>query len=105
VLLFHLLKNLTIKQELPVVLWRTIALTLFPLHLFFHFVYYTDSGSTFFVLLCYLLASHRKYNLSGIAGVVAVLFRQTNVVWVAFVAFASLLRDFEAVEPTRGMRA
>lgn len=100
VLLYYLLRAFLDKQDSILVLWRTIALTLFPLHLFFHFVYYTDSGSTFFVLLCYLLATRRKYSLSGLAGVIAVIFRQTNVAWVALVAFSSLLRDFETVEPS-----
>lgn len=43
-----------------------LALACFPVSMFYTFVYYTDSGSTFFVLLSYLLSKQRKYMLSGL---------------------------------------
>ena len=62
------------------------TLAFFPVLYFFSFLYYTDAGSTFFVLLLYLLSLRGKHFLAGIAGMVAILFRQTNIVWVIFSA-------------------
>jgi alpha-1,2-glucosyltransferase len=84
------------------------ALWLYPPSFFFTFLFYTDPGSTFFVLLSYLLAqpsqsSSSKLNSrslpfyrligSAAAGCVAVLFRQTNAVWCAFILAAAVLHD------------
>ncbi|CAM9395326.1 unnamed protein product, partial [Discosporangium mesarthrocarpum] len=38
-------------------LGHATVLWLYPVSFFFGFLYYTDMGSTFFILLCYLLAS------------------------------------------------
>jgi alpha-1,2-glucosyltransferase len=65
--------------------------------LYFSFLYYTDPGSTFFVLLTYWLCIHNVHILAAIAGTVAICFRQTNVVWVAFCAItivAKHITDF-----------
>ena len=35
---------------------------------------------------------HERYHLSAAAGAVAVLFRQTNAVWVAFILGSEVLR-------------
>jgi alpha-1,2-glucosyltransferase len=43
-----------------------LALGYFPVSLFYTFLYYTDTGSTFFVLLSYLLAKQRRYQSSGL---------------------------------------
>ncbi|OBZ89060.1 Dol-P-Glc:Glc(2)Man(9)GlcNAc(2)-PP-Dol alpha-1,2-glucosyltransferase [Choanephora cucurbitarum] len=59
-----------------------LALAWFPVHFFYNFVYYTDPGSTFFVLLSYLLVKKRCYRLAGIMGLVSLTFRQTNVIWL-----------------------
>ncbi|KAI9283175.1 alpha-2-glucosyltransferase Alg10, partial [Sporodiniella umbellata] len=63
---------------------KLYALTLasFPVGYFYNFLYYTDSGSTFFVLLSYLLLVKKRYHLSGFIGFISLTFRQTNVVWV-----------------------
>lgn len=67
-------------------LLSSLNLALFPLLYFFNFMYYTDVGSTFMVLLMYCLHLDRLDWFASFIGVVAVLFRQTNIVWVAFVA-------------------
>ena len=41
-------------------------------------------GSTFLVLLMYLLSLHEFHVTAAFIGYVAVLFRQTNIVWVFF---------------------
>ncbi|GLD91789.1 hypothetical protein PINS_up000322 [Pythium insidiosum] len=82
--------------------WTIIA---FPVSFFFSFLFYTDMGATFFVLLMYLLAlptsthvestSPIRFLPSAIAGSLAVLFRQTNIVWVVFVAGTVVVRIVE----------
>ena len=49
-------------------------------------MYYTDVGSTFMVLLMYCLHLDRRDWFASFIGSLAVLFRQTNIVWVFFVA-------------------
>lgn len=58
----------------------------FPLLYFFSIVYYTDVGSTFMVLLMYCLHLDKNDWFASFIGALAVLFRQTNIVWVFFVA-------------------
>lgn len=55
---------------------KLYALTLawFPVGHFYSFMYYTDSGSTFFVLLSYLLLKKKRYHLSGIVNTVVCSF-------------------------------
>ena len=56
----------------------------FPVLYFFTFLYYTEAGSTFFILYSYLLSLQRRHCVSAVVGTVAVIFRQTNIVWVMF---------------------
>lgn len=63
-----------------------LSLSTFPVLYFFNFLYYTDSGSTFFILFTYLMTLYGCHKTSAFLGVCAVLFRQTNVIWVAFCA-------------------
>ena len=57
-----------------------------PVLYFFSFLYYTDAAAAMFVLLA--LAAHLRGHLlwAGLAGGFAVTCRQTNVVWVVFLA-------------------
>ena len=74
---------------------NAFVLSLFPLLYFFTFLYYTDQGSTSMVLITYLLSLQDSHFTAALTGAVAVCFRQTNIVWVAFVAGATLLREIE----------
>ncbi|KAI9014801.1 alpha-2-glucosyltransferase Alg10 [Gaertneriomyces semiglobifer] len=67
------------------------ALCLFPISYFFHFMYYTDPGSTFFVLTTYLLALRGSTKWSAVMGLISVTYRQTNIIWVLFAAGVRLL--------------
>lgn len=75
--------------------WKTqlYALTLcwFPINHFFNFLYYTDPGSTFFVMLSYLLVKKKLYNLAGVIGIVSLTFRQTNVIWLTLFMMISII--------------
>ncbi|KAK3101719.1 hypothetical protein FSP39_005801 [Pinctada imbricata] len=64
----------------------SLTLGIFPVLYFFTFLYYTDPGSTFFVLMMYLFHLHKYKFISAIAGILAIFFRQTNIIWVVFVA-------------------
>jgi hypothetical protein len=85
----------------------------FPLLSFFGNLYYTDVLSTTSVLYCYLLAMKNKYKASAMVhyaphpfatntleqvGALAILTRQTNIVWVAFIMAVSLIRQLKEVD-------
>jgi len=63
-----------------------LALAMFPVLYFFTFLYYTDAGSTFFILCSYLFSLQQRHCMSAAVGAVAVIFRQTNIVWIMFFA-------------------
>ncbi|KAF9213903.1 glucosyltransferase [Podila verticillata] len=67
-----------------------VAIT-FPILWFFNFMYYTDGGSTAFVLLSWLAAKRGYHFLSAVGSAVAVTFRQTNIIWSLFIVGTSLL--------------
>ncbi|KAI8324364.1 hypothetical protein GQ54DRAFT_256559 [Martensiomyces pterosporus] len=69
------------------------ALSLFPVTFFLHHMYYTDTGSLLFVLLAYSLSLGQRHWLAGLSGFASLWFRQTNVVWVAFIGFSAALRE------------
>ncbi|XP_036373761.1 dol-P-Glc:Glc(2)Man(9)GlcNAc(2)-PP-Dol alpha-1,2-glucosyltransferase [Megalops cyprinoides] len=70
--------------------WRralvALSLSTFPVLYFFTFLYYTDAGSTFFTLFAYLMTLYGSHKASALLGCGAILFRQTNIIWVAFCA-------------------
>ncbi|KAM4615086.1 dol-P-Glc:Glc(2)Man(9)GlcNAc(2)-PP-Dol alpha-1,2-glucosyltransferase [Polymixia lowei] len=63
-----------------------LSLSTFPVLYFFNFLYYTDAGSTFFILFTYLMTLYGCHKASALLGACAVLFRQTNIIWVVFCA-------------------
>ncbi|KAF9099015.1 glucosyltransferase [Mortierella sp. GBA35] len=63
----------------------------FPVLWFFNFVYYTDGGSSAFILLSWLAAKRRHHLLSALGSAIAVTFRQTNIVWSLFIVGTALL--------------
>ena len=67
-------------------LFNALVLSIFPVLYFFSFLYYTDPGSTFFVLTMYLISLYEWHLFAALIGIVAIFFRQTNVVWVVFIA-------------------
>jgi len=61
-----------------------VNLSLLPVLYWFTFLYYTDVLSTFVVLVMILLHLHSASNTAAAMGAVAVMMRQTNVIWVGF---------------------
>lgn len=60
-------------------------------------MYYTDTGSTLFILLTYYYQLKSNHQLSALCGGVAILYRQTNVVWVGFCMCQLILQNIEAL--------
>ncbi|CAL9228888.1 unnamed protein product [Arabidopsis halleri] len=73
--------------------FMALVMSLYPLHWFFTFLYYTDVASLTAVLAMYLACLKRRYMLSALFGILAVFIRQTNVVWMLFVACSGVI-DF-----------
>lgn len=69
------------------------TLALFPLNYFFSFLFYTDPGSTMLVLASYLANLQSKHKISAFLGLFAVFFRQTNIVWVFFLAGSVVVKE------------
>ena len=69
-----------------------IILSAFPLLYFYTFLYYTDPGSTFWVLLMYYFSINNWHFVAAVSGCVAIIFRQTNIVWVVFTAGSAATR-------------
>ncbi|CAI9545097.1 unnamed protein product [Staurois parvus] len=64
----------------------TFTLYVFPTLYFFTFLYYTDAGSTFFVLFTYLMCLYGNHKSAALLGLCAFCFRQTNIIWIIFCA-------------------
>ncbi|CAE8724566.1 unnamed protein product [Polarella glacialis] len=84
---------------------QALALSLYPIHFFCAFIYYTDVGSLFWALLVHDLATPSRGRalptsgrivLAAVAGLVAILFRQTNAVWMMFSFGTAALGDLQS---------
>ncbi|XP_054720010.1 putative Dol-P-Glc:Glc(2)Man(9)GlcNAc(2)-PP-Dol alpha-1,2-glucosyltransferase [Uloborus diversus] len=88
--IFYLVyKILRIQQkevEVRITMLSALNISMFPVLYFFTFLYYTDCGSTYFVLLMYYWHMKNSYLSASAAGAVSICFRQTNIVWVFYVA-------------------
>lgn len=60
-----------------------IVISSYPLIFFYNFLYYTDSASLTVVLLMFYLQRLRSI-ITPVVGLISILFRQTNVIWVFF---------------------
>ncbi|KAI3724173.1 hypothetical protein L2E82_35941 [Cichorium intybus] len=73
-----------------------VILALYPLHWFFTFLYYTDVASLTVVLAMYLMCLKKNYMSSALLGAVAIFIRQTNIIWMLFVACTGILNIIQA---------
>lgn len=88
-LLYLIICKLHFKEKTKTASRRVLSalsLSTFPVLYFFNFLYYTDAGSTFFILFTYLMTLYGCHKASALLGGCAILFRQTNIIWVAFCA-------------------
>ncbi|OZJ01993.1 hypothetical protein BZG36_04691 [Bifiguratus adelaidae] len=98
VILRQLLLQLHPRLPYRTLTLASLGITLFPVSFFYHFLYYTDTGSTLFVLTGYWLALKRRYLSSAVVSGFAVFFRQTNIIWLCFIAGISLCQMVEEEE-------
>ncbi|MED6131927.1 hypothetical protein PIB30_014639 [Stylosanthes scabra] len=70
---------------------QAVVLSLYPLHWFFTFLYYTDVASLTAVMAMYLACLKNNYWFSALIGAFSVVIRQTNIIWVLFVACTGIL--------------
>ena len=68
---------------------RTLQYFLLPVLLPYHFLVYADSISLLANLVTLALLLRGRFALAGLAGSLAILVRQTNVVWLALVCLSA----------------
>ncbi|XP_010490692.1 PREDICTED: dol-P-Glc:Glc(2)Man(9)GlcNAc(2)-PP-Dol alpha-1,2-glucosyltransferase-like [Camelina sativa] len=93
VLVYEIIRFLGPNLSDRKVTFMAVVMSFYPLHWFFTFLYYTDVASLTAVLAMYLACLKKRYMLSALFGTLAVFIRQTNVVWMLFVACSGVI-DF-----------
>ncbi len=78
-----------LEQMVP----RGSLLVLYPPSFFFHFLFYTDSMSTFLVLLGWYWMQRGHTNSAGFVIFLSLWFRQTNIIWLLFIAGTSIVEE------------
>ncbi|GFT46990.1 dol-P-Glc:Glc(2)Man(9)GlcNAc(2)-PP-Dol alpha-1,2-glucosyltransferase [Trichonephila clavipes] len=89
---YRILQHHHKENESRILLLSSFNITIFPVLYFFNFLYYTECGSTFFVLLMYYWHLKKFYFAASFPGVLALLFRQTNIVWIFYIAAEETLQ-------------
>lgn len=75
--------------------FQSHVISLLPPLYFFGFLYYTDVGSLVMVLSSLLAAKKRRHLVAGVLGGFSLFFRQTNIVWLAFITSISIVRELK----------
>ena len=88
--IFRLIFRKNTQYPNVVILLSSLSCFFLPNLYFFGFLFYTDVGSTFFVFLMYYLVMNNDFIFGGLTGILALSFRQTNVIWIAFVCFLKI---------------
>ncbi|XP_039263673.2 dol-P-Glc:Glc(2)Man(9)GlcNAc(2)-PP-Dol alpha-1,2-glucosyltransferase-like isoform X1 [Styela clava] len=81
------------QKEYAMMKIQALTISMFPVNYFFSFLYYTDPGSTLFVLAAYLANLKSMHKTSAFLGLFSVFFRQTNIVWVLFLAGCTAVKE------------
>jgi alpha-1,2-glucosyltransferase len=84
---------------------RTYQYLLLPILLPYHFLVYADSISLLANLVTLALMLRGRFVLAGLAGSLAILVRQTNVVWLALVCLSAWIDDPEVRDAPRSFSA
>ncbi|XP_074373287.1 dol-P-Glc:Glc(2)Man(9)GlcNAc(2)-PP-Dol alpha-1,2-glucosyltransferase isoform X1 [Apium graveolens] len=98
IVVYEIISQLRSELDKRRVTLYTVVLALYPLHWFFTYLYYTDVASLTAVLASYLLCTKKNYPLSAVLGTLAVLVRQTNIVWILFVACTGIIDNTRRVQ-------
>lgn len=81
-----------------------LTLSIFPVLAFFSLLFYTDVPSVIAVLASYVAMMKGRHHLASLAGLASLLFRQTNVVWCAFIASQALLNALRRASKVEGKK-
>ena len=84
---------------------RTFQYLFLPILLPYHFLVYADSISLLANLVTLALLLRGRFVLAGLVGSVAILVRQTNVVWLALVCLSAWMDHPEVRASTRPLAA
>ncbi|KAL6260956.1 hypothetical protein P5V15_008484 [Pogonomyrmex californicus] len=99
-LLYNIIKENCKSNEMDrwnnwLILIAAYNLTLFPPLYFWCFFYYTDVVSMNIVLLMLYLHQCKYTKMTALAGLLAVLVRQTNIIWLGFFTIERTLDIFD----------
>lgn len=81
--------------DLAKIILTSIAITILPPLFFFNSLFYTDAGSLLFTKLAYLFSINNHHLVASIFGIISITFRQTNIVWLFYIACLVILKTFE----------
>ncbi|PLW08542.1 hypothetical protein PCANC_14000 [Puccinia coronata f. sp. avenae] len=82
------------------IILEAIIISCFPITYFSGFLFYTDLGSLFAVIASYDQSLAGRHVLAALLGLWSCLFRQTNIVWVAFIAGSALIHHLRQITIT-----
>ncbi|GAA5867538.1 hypothetical protein JCM8547_001212 [Rhodosporidiobolus lusitaniae] len=80
--------------------WTTLVLALNPLVGWWAWLYYTDIFSLVAVLLAWQYSLRKRYLLSALVGVASLWFRQTNLIWLLFIAGQAAVSQLKVAAPS-----
>ncbi|RZB41092.1 Dol-P-Glc:Glc(2)Man(9)GlcNAc(2)-PP-Dol alpha-1,2-glucosyltransferase [Asbolus verrucosus] len=103
ILLFYCLQNMNNEPSWKNI-FSAINLGLLPPLYFFSHLYYTDVASLTMILLLFILSQRGNHYLASIFGICAVLFRQTNIIWVGMVFGSFILKELNAINQKKPRR-
>ncbi|KAG0654607.1 glucosyltransferase [Rhodotorula mucilaginosa] len=86
----------------PTYAWEGLVIAGMPMLGWWAWMFYTDLASVVAVLLSWRFALQRRYLPSALLGAISLLFRQTNIVWVAFVAAQALIDRLRLFDNKKG---
>ncbi|CEO95483.1 Dol-P-Glc:Glc(2)Man(9)GlcNAc(2)-PP-Dol alpha-1,2-glucosyltransferase [Plasmodiophora brassicae] len=92
--LYHLLSLLNTTSSRAVL--KALEIMTHPVLAFHSLLFYTDVPSLTMVLLTWIAVRHDRMVAGGIAGLAAVCFRQTNIIWVAWAALQVIVATYHA---------
>lgn len=78
---------------------RTLQYFFFPIIFIFYFLVYTDILSLLFVILMFSAAVEKRYVLAGVHGILSMLIRQNNVMWLAMVPVLAYVETTVTASP------
>jgi alpha-1,2-glucosyltransferase len=91
ILAFYLISRLLARRAS---LTKTLQFVFFPLFFPFFALVYTDVLALGLVLLAFYLILMGKYNLGGVVGLLSVLARTNNIIWVVFLYLIVYIENY-----------